>query len=77
MKCKYCGMYLENVDEESPHGMAHTIKCQTKRIHELENEKAAQTGIKPHDNYKTINHEGYKHGFEKYVKECYGDGMQR
>lgn len=42
MKCKYCGMYLENVDEESPNGMAHTIKCQTKRIHELENEKAAQ-----------------------------------
>ena len=39
MKCKYCGMYLENVDEESPNGMAHTIKCQTKRIHELENEK--------------------------------------
>ena len=38
MKCKYCGMYLENVDEESPNGMAHTIKCQTKRIHELENE---------------------------------------
>ena len=36
MKCKYCGMYLENVDEESPNGMAHTIKCQTKRIHELE-----------------------------------------
>lgn len=39
MKCKYCGMYLENVDEESPNGMAHTIKCQTKRIHELENEE--------------------------------------
>ena len=39
MKCKYCGMYLENVDEESPNGMAHTIKCQIKRIHELENEK--------------------------------------
>ncbi len=39
MKCKYCGMYLENVDEDSPNGMAHTIKCQTKRIHELENEK--------------------------------------
>ena len=42
MKCKYCGMYIENVDEKSPNGMAHTIKCQTKRIHELENEKAAQ-----------------------------------
>jgi len=39
MKCKYCGMYLDNVDEESPNGMAHTIKCQTKRIHELENEE--------------------------------------
>lgn len=38
MKCKYCGIYLENVDEESPNGMAHTIKCQTKRIHELEND---------------------------------------
>ncbi len=46
MKCKYCGQYLENVDEESPNGMAHTIKCQTKRIHELENEKAAQIGVK-------------------------------
>lgn len=51
MKCKYCGMYLENVDEESPNGMAHTIKCQTKRIHEHENEKAAQTGVKSHDKY--------------------------
>ena len=38
MKCKYCGIYLEDVDEESINGMAHTIKCQTKRIHELENE---------------------------------------
>lgn len=32
MKCKYCGMYLENVDEESPKGMAHTVECQKKVI---------------------------------------------
>lgn len=46
MKCKYCGIYLEDVDEESINGMAHTIKCQTKIIHELENEKAAQMNVK-------------------------------
>lgn len=69
MKCKYCGMYLENVDEESPNGMAHTIKCQTKRIHEHENEKAAQTGVKPHDNY-SLEHQARSYGRGKQWSEA-------
>ena len=69
MKCKYCGMYLENVDEKSPNGMAHTIKCQTKRIHELENEKAAQIGVKPHDKY-SLEHQARSYGRGKQWSEA-------